>query len=65
MTDPRPVPELYPREDGEGWRETNEILAEGDTMAVLAAGLGELERGDVVSLNCLRRELESARTGPE
>ena len=54
--------ELDPREDCEGCRETNEILAEGGTVAALATGLGELERGEVVSLACLRRELDAARS---
>jgi hypothetical protein len=53
--------ELDAREDRETWRETNEILAEGDTMAALAAGLGELERGEVVGLAELRRDLDTAR----
>ncbi len=53
--------ELDTREDREAWRETNEILAEGDAMAALAEGLAELERGEVVSLAELRRDLDTAR----
>ena len=54
--------ELDPREECEAWRETNEILAEGDPVAALAAGLGELERGAVISLADLRRELDAVRS---
>jgi hypothetical protein len=36
-------------------------LANPDTMAVLAEGLGELEQGEIVSLDDLRRELDARR----
>lgn len=49
------------RRDDEAWRETKEILAEPGTEAVLVEGLKELERGEVIPLADLRRELDAVR----
>jgi hypothetical protein len=50
----------YKRDD-EASRETEEILADLGTMAVVAKGLRELDRGETVALADLRRELDAAR----
>jgi hypothetical protein len=50
------------RGDDEAWRETEEILSEPGTVAVLEEGLREFEQGEVISLGDLRRELDLARS---
>lgn len=51
------------RRDDEARRETREILAEPDTLTALAEGLGELDRGEIVNLADIRRELDAVRPG--
>ncbi len=60
---PAEMPEVDSRRHDEAWRETKEILADPGTMAVLVDGLRELDRGEVISLADLRRELDAARPG--
>ncbi|MEJ7824740.1 MAG: type II toxin-antitoxin system Phd/YefM family antitoxin [Solirubrobacteraceae bacterium] len=57
----RPAAVLVPIDEYEGLEETAEILADPATLAVIDEGLVELQRGDVVTLEDLRRELDGRR----
>jgi antitoxin YefM len=57
----RPAAALVPIDEYEALEETAEILSDRDALAALEEGLGELERGETVSLEDLRRELAERR----
>jgi antitoxin YefM len=57
----RPAAALVPVDEYEALEETAEILSDPDALAALEAGLAELERGETVSLEDLRRELDEHR----
>jgi antitoxin YefM len=57
----RPAAALVPIDEYEALEETAEILSERDSLAALEEGVGELERGETVSLEDLRRELAERR----
>jgi antitoxin YefM len=57
----RPAAALVPVDEYEALEETAEILSDPDAMAALEAGLAELSRGDVVTLDDLRQELDAIR----
>lgn len=50
-----------PSEYRKGLEETAEILSDPDAIAALEEGLGEIERGETVTLAELRKELAAAR----
>ena len=50
-----------PIDEYESLEETAEILSDTDALAALEAGLGELARGETVSLDDVRRELAERR----
>jgi prevent-host-death family protein len=53
----RPAAALVPIDEYEALEETAEIMADPDALAAIEAGLGEVERGETVTLDELRREL--------
>ena len=57
----RPAAALVPVDEYEALEETAEILSDPDAMAALELGLAELSRGDVVTLDELRKELDELR----
>jgi prevent-host-death family protein len=57
----RPAAALVPFDEYEALEETAEILSDRDALAALETGLAELERGETVSLEDLRRELAERR----
>jgi antitoxin YefM len=57
----RPAAVLISIEEYESLEETVEILSDPEAMAALEEGLAELERGDTVSLEEVRRELAARR----
>ncbi len=57
----RPAAALVPVDEYEALEETAEILSDADAVAALEAGLAELSRDEVVSLDDLRRELTERR----
>jgi antitoxin YefM len=57
----RPAAALVPIDEYEALEETAEILSDRDALAALETGLAELERGETVSLEDLRRELAERR----
>jgi prevent-host-death family protein len=57
----RPAAALVPIDEYESLEETAEILSDTDALAALEAGLGELARGETVSLDDVRRELAERR----
>jgi antitoxin YefM len=57
----RPAAVLVSIDEYEALEETTEILSDRDAMADIEAGLGELARDEVVSLDDLRRELHERR----
>jgi antitoxin YefM len=57
----RPAAVLVPVDEYEALEETAEILSDPDALAALEVGLAELERGETVSLEDLRRELDEHR----
>jgi len=57
----RPAAALVPIDEYETLEETAEILSDAGTLAALQAGLGELERGETVEFDDLRRELAERR----
>jgi antitoxin YefM len=56
------VAALVPIDEYEALEETAEILSDPAAIAVLEEGLGEIERGETVTLAELREEM--AATGP-
>jgi antitoxin YefM len=57
----RPAAVLVPVDEYEALEETAEILSDPDALAALEAGLAEFERGETVSLEDIRRELDEHR----
>lgn len=60
----RPAAALVPIDEYEALEETAEVLSDRDALAALETGLAELERGETVSLEDLRRELAERRSSP-
>lgn len=56
-----PAAALVPIDEYEALEETAEILSDPDAIAALEEGLGEIERGETVTLAELRKELAAAR----
>ena len=56
-----PAAALVPVDEYEALEETAEILSDPDALAALEAGLGEIERGETVTLADLRSELADRR----
>jgi prevent-host-death family protein len=56
-----PAAALVPIDEYEALEETAEILSDPAAIAALEEGLGEIERGETVSLAELRKELAAAR----
>lgn len=50
-----------PCDEWDAVAETNEILADLEALAALEVGLAELSRGEIVTLDELRRELADQR----
>lgn len=57
----RPAAAIVPVDEYEALEETAEILSDRDALAALDEGLAEIERGETVSLEDLRRELATRR----
>lgn len=57
----KPAAVLIPIDEYDALEETAEILSDPDALNAIEAGLGELERGETVSLSDLRRELAERR----
>ena len=57
----RPAAALIPIDEYEALEETAEILSDPDALAAIEAGLAEFERGEVVTLDDLRRGLAQRR----
>ncbi len=57
----RPAAALVPIDEYEALEETAEILSDAGTMDALQAGIDELERGEAVEFDELRRELAERR----
>jgi antitoxin YefM len=57
----RPAAALVPIDEYEALEETAEILSDRDALDALETGIAELERGETVSLEDLRRELAERR----
>jgi predicted transcriptional regulator len=51
-------------DDSEALEDTVQILSDPAVIAALAEGLGEIERGETVTLAELRAELAAARPTP-
>lgn len=56
-----PAAALVPIDEYEALEETAEILSDPAAVAALDEGLGEIERGETVTLAELRQELAAAR----
>jgi antitoxin YefM len=61
----KPAAALIPIGEYEALEETAEILSDPDALAALEAGLAELERDEVVSLDDLRAELAERRASAD
>jgi len=59
----RPAAALVPVDEYEALEESAEILSDPDAMAALELGLAELSKGEVVTLDELRKELDELRPG--
>ncbi len=57
----RPAAVLVPIDEYDALEETAEVLSDPDALAALEAGLSELERGETITLDDLRRELAERR----
>lgn len=56
-----PAAAIIPIDEYEALEETAEILSDSDALSALEAGLGEIERGDTITLAELRDELADRR----
>jgi PHD/YefM family antitoxin component YafN of YafNO toxin-antitoxin module len=54
---------VVPIDENDALEETAEILSDPGALAAIAAGLGEVERDETVTLDEVLRELSEARTG--
>jgi prevent-host-death family protein len=59
----RPAVAIIPVDEYEGLEETAEILSDPDALVAIEAGLAELARGEIVTLDEVRRELVQRRAG--
>src|SRR3954469_17403226 len=57
----KPAAALVPIDEYQALEETAEILSDGDALTAIEAGLADLRRGEVVSLEELRAELAERR----
>ena len=57
----KPAAALVPIDEYEALEETAEILSDSDMLAAIEAGLGELTRGETVTLDELRQDLAQHR----
>jgi prevent-host-death family protein len=57
----RPAAALVPIDEYAALEETAEILSDADALAAIETGLGELARGETVTLEELRAELDERR----
>lgn len=57
----KPAAALVPIDEYQALEETAEILSDSGTLAAIEAGLAELGRGDLVTLDNLRCELSQRR----
>jgi len=57
----RPAAALVPIDEYEALEETAEILSDPDALAAIEAGLAEVERGEIVTLDEVRAELAKRR----
>jgi prevent-host-death family protein len=57
----RPAAAFVPVDEYEALEESAEILSHPDALAAIEAGLAEINRGEVVELDDLRRELAERR----
>ena len=57
----KPAAALVPIDEYEALEETAEILSDSATLSAIETGLGELARGDSVTLDDLRHELTERR----
>jgi prevent-host-death family protein len=57
----KPAAALVPIDEYEALEESAEILSDPDAVAAIEAGLADLHRGDVVTLDELRTELAERR----
>jgi prevent-host-death family protein len=57
----RPAAALIPIDEYEALEETAEILSDPEALAAIEAGLAELERGEIVTLDDVRRTLTQRR----
>ena len=57
----KPAAALVPIDEYQALEETAEILSDSDALTAIEAGLADLRRGDVVSLEDLRAELAERR----
>lgn len=57
----KPAAALVPIDEYESLEETAEILSDRDAVSAIDAGVAELQRGETVTLDELRRELAERR----
>ena len=57
----KPAAALVPIDEYQSLEESAEILSDADALTAIEAGLADLRRGDVVSLEDLRAELAERR----
>ncbi|MHB1446670.1 MAG: type II toxin-antitoxin system Phd/YefM family antitoxin [Acidimicrobiales bacterium] len=57
----RPAAVLVPVDEYEALEETAEILSDAETMVAIDEGRREIERGETVTLDELRQDLDSRR----
>src|ERR1700694_6150697 len=58
----KPAAALVPIDEYDALEETAEILSDSETLAAIEAGLGELSRGETITLEDLRTELDERRS---
>jgi antitoxin YefM len=58
----KPAAALVPIDEYDALEETAEILSDSETLAAIEAGLGELARGEIVTLADLHTELDARRS---
>lgn len=60
----RPAAVLIPVDEYESLEETAEVLSDAETLAAIDEGLGEIERGETVTLADLRQDLDRRLARP-
>jgi antitoxin YefM len=58
----KPAAALVPIDEYDALEETAEILSDSETLAAIEAGVAELSRGETVTLEDLRGELDARRS---